>query len=491
VEPCATLGEALAKTVVYYAGNLYDAGTLRRKVISVNDPGAPYLIDFNMAYQLAPEDLNSPVGYQFVMSYHGHSNSLSPRPSQNGYARWNNVGGTSGDLFLYPGDVDRDVYTNDAYMVHGDAARESGNVSIQRLDIQSHNGPGEDNLTPYHTTVAFIKAFPNGAPSSIAPPQQWDAAPLDPGVDRMRQAWTWQIDSNTIDVFAARSGIYYTFEGQITRTNWTINVGQANGMNVVLPANKDYGLVRLVKQGSSWSAASDYLLHFNVQQPAPLSASVNGPASLQLGEDGRWYANVSGGKAPYSYAWEYMLDLGDCGPGLAGGEIGTRDVNQCEWHEGGSGSSFTRSVSADATLKIRLTVNDDEDTEKIANKTVWIGSGGGGPFGSTQNKQNASAAKQATPSQVEALPQSYELAQNYPNPFNPSTDIRFALPEGGPVSLVVYDMMGRRVKHLVNGTLPAGYHEVSWNAREFPSGVYLYQLTAGDFIETRRMVLLR
>ena len=89
------------------------------------------------------------------------------------------------------------------------------------------------------------------------------------------------------------------------------------------------------------------------------------------------------------------------------------------------------------------------------------------------------------------VPEAFALAQNYPNPFNPSTEIRFDLPEAVAVRLVIYDVQGREVARLVNGSLSAGQHRVTWDARQMPSGVYIYRLTAGAFIETRRMVLLR
>lgn len=94
------------------------------------------------------------------------------------------------------------------------------------------------------------------------------------------------------------------------------------------------------------------------------------------------------------------------------------------------------------------------------------------------------------------LPASFVLEQNYPNPFNPSTHIGFRIadfPEGasGFVELSIYDLAGRRIETLVKRELPAGAHQVQWNAAGLPSGVYLYRLKAGEFIETRKMMLLR
>lgn len=89
------------------------------------------------------------------------------------------------------------------------------------------------------------------------------------------------------------------------------------------------------------------------------------------------------------------------------------------------------------------------------------------------------------------LPTSYELEQNYPNPFNPSTTIAFALPKLSEVTLKIFDASGREVATLVEGRLPAGRHEVVLDARPFSSGVYFYRLQAGDFLQTRRLTLVK
>ena len=89
------------------------------------------------------------------------------------------------------------------------------------------------------------------------------------------------------------------------------------------------------------------------------------------------------------------------------------------------------------------------------------------------------------------LPEAYSLSQNYPNPFNPETVIEFALPRSGDVSLVIYNLRGEEVALLINSAMPAGIHSVSWDASSLASGIYLYRLVAGDFIETRKMVLLK
>jgi hypothetical protein len=93
-------------------------------------------------------------------------------------------------------------------------------------------------------------------------------------------------------------------------------------------------------------------------------------------------------------------------------------------------------------------------------------------------------------------PQSFRLSQNYPNPFNPVTTLRYDLPEQANVNIIIYDMLGREVKTLVNQTQDAGFKSVIWDAtndygKPVSAGVYLYQIQAGEYISTKKMVLLK
>jgi photosystem II stability/assembly factor-like uncharacterized protein len=86
---------------------------------------------------------------------------------------------------------------------------------------------------------------------------------------------------------------------------------------------------------------------------------------------------------------------------------------------------------------------------------------------------------------------SFRLYQNFPNPFNPSTRIKYHIPENNFVSLIVYDVLGNEIEKIINNFQLAGNHEVSWTARNFPSGIYYYQLKAGSFTDSKKMILLR
>jgi photosystem II stability/assembly factor-like uncharacterized protein len=94
------------------------------------------------------------------------------------------------------------------------------------------------------------------------------------------------------------------------------------------------------------------------------------------------------------------------------------------------------------------------------------------------------------------IPSKYSLSQNYPNPFNPTTKIRFAIPtditsQTSNVKIIIFDILGKEIETLVNEQLIAGTYETQWNASSYPSGVYFYKLSAGDFSETKKMLMIK
>ena len=86
---------------------------------------------------------------------------------------------------------------------------------------------------------------------------------------------------------------------------------------------------------------------------------------------------------------------------------------------------------------------------------------------------------------------SFTLSANYPNPFNPVTTIEYTLQNSGEVRMMVYNLLGEEVTRLVDGEMPAGNHIAIWDASNFASGIYFYRLQAGDFVQTKKMVLLK
>jgi hypothetical protein len=92
---------------------------------------------------------------------------------------------------------------------------------------------------------------------------------------------------------------------------------------------------------------------------------------------------------------------------------------------------------------------------------------------------------------AKSVPHEYDLSQNFPNPFNPSTVIQYAIPVKSHVLLTVHNLLGQVVSTIVNGEQEAGVHEVKFEALNLASGVYLYRLEAGKFVQTRKLTLIR
>ena len=114
---------------------------------------------------------------------------------------------------------------------------------------------------------------------------------------------------------------------------------------------------------------------------------------------------------------------------------------------------------------------------------------------------------QSVEAEIGVAPKLYELSQNYPNPFNPTTVISYQIPlyevvdlnpplqrgneRGIYVTLMIYDVLGREVATLVNEEQSAGWKEVEWNASSVSSGIYFYRLTAGTYVGTKKLMLLK
>ena len=148
------------------------------------------------------------------------------------------------------------------------------------------------------------------------------------------------------------------------------------------------------------------------------------------------------------------------------------------------GSSWT---SASSGLPFPVSATDFATTTGGRLLAATAGPAGYSGFGVVSATGSVSDAK---PTSM-VLPAEIALGQNYPNPFNPATTIQFSLPTAGPASLKVYDLLGREVATLLNESKSPGSYEVRFDAARLASGVYLYRLTAGDFVRTRKMTVLR
>lgn len=151
---------------------------------------------------------------------------------------------------------------------------------------------------------------------------------------------------------------------------------------------------------------------------------------------------------------------------------------------GVAGGWFTQNTTDVSSPKAGTT---DSTSFELKAYCGWVGYnpswGGSSSYGSTSTQAPTKIASD--------LPTTFGLAQNYPNPFNPTTIIKYDLPIDSRVSLKVYDVLGREVVTLVDGLIPAGYHEAVFNSGTLTSGVYFYRIEAGSFIESKKLILLR
>ncbi len=93
--------------------------------------------------------------------------------------------------------------------------------------------------------------------------------------------------------------------------------------------------------------------------------------------------------------------------------------------------------------------------------------------------------------QISRIPTVYKLHQNYPNPFNPVTKIKYEIPKAGDVKIEIFDELGRIVETIVDRNQQPGVYEATWNASDYASGLYLFRMTAGSYVQTNKMVLIK
>jgi len=164
------------------------------------------------------------------------------------------------------------------------------------------------------------------------------------------------------------------------------------------------------------------------------------------------------------------------------------------------------------TISLQNTTNDTLISIQYDDKYPWPNSADGDGYSLVLREENAytdlnnaknwraskiingSPGKNENATVVEApevFPTVFYLYQNYPNPFNPSTVISWQLSVGSNVELSIYNILGQKIKTLLNKPMPAGYHEVEFNGENLSSGVYLYRIQAGEWQDVKKMVLIK
>ncbi|KPJ63503.1 hypothetical protein AMJ44_14390 [candidate division WOR-1 bacterium DG_54_3] len=152
-----------------------------------------------------------------------------------------------------------------------------------------------------------------------------------------------------------------------------------------------------------------------------------------------------------------------------------------------SGAGYNPSMATDDYNRVHIVWGEEYRVEDVAWNIYYKRSG----FGCDGWEVSVDQVQEAM-----AIPSQYSLSQNYPNPFNPDTRIEYSLPQDSQVKLTVYNTLGQRVKTLVNEEQKSGFHTVRWNGeneegRDVSSGIYFYRMVAGNFSQTKKMVILK
>ena len=340
------------------SGQYYYFGDYRRHALFINDPAGPYLIDFNM---LINYDENEGGFYQ-VMSYHGNSDVMSYTPEQDGFALWQGIDETQNNhLFLFPDNVENDLLTEGYHTVRQDFAREDGSgiaKEIKRLNIYAttKTSDGETKIGGNgHTTVAFVKALTNTNPSELANltanlPQRYDTTPLRPGGFYTAQGWTWTINANTLDFFAARSATSQNGAYSYDVTDIPFKIASAEDFDLLLPETEDYGFVRLVRQNGVWTIADGYQVGLEVPE---LMAEIDGPHAVAPGQSVTWTAEAYGGSGSYTYRWH----------------VGNSPNNLQD--TGATTIDYTHSATADFYLRVDVTSGGETAQSDL--RRIYVG----------------------------------------------------------------------------------------------------------------------
>ena len=158
------------------------------------------------------------------------------------------------------------------------------------------------------------------------------------------------------------------------------------------------------------------------------------------------------------------------------------------------GGVFHTSTNANSYTQFNISlIYVSSDTPDSAGIGIFIGPSVGLHSGSTFYIDDLSFTGGATAvnENTNQTPISFELNQNYPNPFNPTTTIEYQIPKQSHVTLMVFDILGNQVSDLVNKNEPAGKYSVNFNASKLSSGIYFYRIDAGNYVQTKKLMVLK
>jgi photosystem II stability/assembly factor-like uncharacterized protein len=311
------------------------------------------------------------------------------------------------------------------------------------------------------------------------------------------------VNNNKGWVAGSNGSIYYTTN---SGNSWTIqNTNTTNELISIFFTDENNGwcikggylpLLKTTNSGNFWESVIGPSLVYSIYFADSNSGCAVGWATVYPGylDFGQVYRTTDSGISwqhyPYGYGYEwgyrfFDVHLLDSNRGWIFGRIlttwGHREGIIAYTTDGGENLIFQRSSTANPLLSSSF----------IGESKIWVV----GENGTILKNDSVNIITNKNGIKTEVI-SNYFLSQNYPNPFNPSTKIKFEIPDqnrndNAIVTLKIYDILGREIATLVNEEKPAGEYEVEFDGSNLTSGVYFYQLKAGSFVETRKMVLIK
>jgi len=283
--------------------------------------------------------------------------------------------------------------------------------------------------------------------------------------------------NGTVDQFDAALVLQHTV-GNRTLTGDSLTVADVSGNGEVSPLDASYilqysvGLIdEFPVEGMAKAAVATGSISWNTQRAAKSDAML---VSMDLGKETR---NVTAVKMDLYYDAS-QVTVSDFA-----------SVLPEDW-------MVYKNTDEDGVVKVAMAGTTPIEAGKLASFKVAFADKKANADFSGDITLNESVSRSLDGLSVKNLPSEYALNQNYPNPFNPTTTIEYQLPEETQVNISVYNMVGQKVKTLMDKTVDAGYHEVQWDATndngvKVSAGVYFYRITTQDFSKTHKMVLIK
>ena len=358
----------------------------------------------------------------------------------------------------------------------------------------------------------------------------WTNANPNPGVITGDVYNIWALDANTalLTTSPAATYIYRTTNGG---TNWTQVFTQAGGFidAIVMtsatngyaygdPVSARWSLWKTTNGGINWDSTGMYLPQVAAEAGWNNAMCVVGSNiwfgtnltkvyhSTNGGATGSWTAGVTTGNLNTYGVWFTSATNGICvgtivqkttdggTTWIAGGPVaGTGNMTSI----GGNGNNYwlTRgnNIYGSSDFGATWTTGGYTGTTALWGTSITTGASclAGWSVGATGTVVRLNGVPVSVNDPGVNIPAAFKLEQNYPNPFNPTTNITFAIPTAGNVELRVYDVLGREVMTLMNSYTNAGTHMVPFDASSLSSGVYVYKIISGSFVDSKKMVLIK